>query len=38
MEDLNAALALDPTNALALRFRGGVHSATGRYLVRWAYA
>ena len=34
MEDLNAALALDPSNALALRFRGGVSSAVGRYQVR----
>ena len=34
MEDLNAALALDPSNALALRFRGGVYSATGHFPVR----
>ncbi len=38
MEDLNAALALDPSNALAFRFRGGVNSAIGRYPVRWVQA
>jgi len=36
MEDLNAALTLEPSNALALRFRGGVNSAIGCYQVRLA--
>ena len=34
MEDLNAALALDPHNALALRFRGAANNSLKLHSVR----